>query len=229
MIITFSNIGEMKDRVNTHGIDKVSFYTGYDRGRILDLISSNLHKSHNIKNLLEMSRDQYEDSLYNLKIYDKLYKQSLKNKKKEYENKYSELKSYYENFATKKLIDIKTLLKSKNNINSKILLLAIEIEETSILAKHNWRNKNKLYSMKEKLILSLIKLFDNNGLNWGFGESDLNDINSIVYFDSPAGQLSWHTMIEIDSSELYDKEWINHKDSTMRRLENYIYKNYICD
>ena len=126
---------------------------------------------------------------------------------------------------------IKYLLHNKykwGNIDpvAEILRIALEIVDINIKAKT--RNKTiDLYLKKENLIQTLTVLADKNNFNYGFAKSDIENANSIVYFDLPVGQMSWHTMLDYTKYKRYNGKWDGEYNSNLIKLEKYIMENYI--
>ena len=107
---------------------------------------------------------------------------------------------------------------SKTDNIAKAIRLALEIEDKNILAKkYSGNYKQHYYESKYSLILELVKVFNENGWNYGKEESDVNDTDYIIYFEIPGcSQISWHTSFN-KPAEIpnYNKKW----DGISRTLE----------
>lgn len=124
---------------------------------------------------------------------------------------------------------IKKLLSSlseEDNI-AEILKLVLDIEDINIKAKIKSKNTTNRYLRKEDLIHKLTVLVEKNNLNYGFSKSDILGANSIVYFDLPIGQVSWHSMLDFNKYKRYNGKWDGKYFSTLTKLEKYIINNYI--
>lgn len=122
---------------------------------------------------------------------------------------------------------IKSYLDNKSNDDiAKILKIALDIVDINIKAKSRNKTSN-LYLKKEDLIHKLTVLADKNNFNYGFDKSDINNANSIVYFDLPVGQMSWHSMLDYTKYKRYNGRWDGEYNSNLIKLEKYIMENYL--
>lgn len=122
-------------------------------------------------------------------------------------------------------IGLKKLRKKLNLISgdylTQIYKLILEIEILSIKAKLSNNNKFNLYEKKKILIYDLIYLAEKHNINYGFQESDCDKANSIVFFDLPIGQISWHSMLDHRKYNKYNGKWDGELNSTFIKLERY--------
>lgn len=125
--------------------------------------------------------------------------------------------------------NVKLLLNklSEYDFRAQILRLTLEIEDCSISAKLGSGEfvKYKYYE-KENLLYELIDCCNIDNINYGFKNSDINSVYSIIFFDMPFGQISWHTNIEREDNKIYNKKWDGKENSTLSKIEKYIVKNY---
>lgn len=123
------------------------------------------------------------------------------------------------------LKQLKTRLQDNNDHD--ILCLVLDIEFISCKAKltYNTKSSSNYYKRKELLIYDLIVLAEKNKIPYGFGESDISFVNSIVYFDFVFGQVSWHSMMDYKKQPKYNGKWDNNPFSTVYKVEKYILDN----
>lgn len=138
-----------------------------------------------------------------------------------------QLKNARDSFCEVGIKSIIKLLDSKKDDFSIILKTVLEIENINIKAKISTKYVNPRYLLKEDLIHKLTVLAEKNNYNYGFAESDIPNANSIVYFDLPIGQVSWHSMLDYNKYKRYNDKWDGMYFSTLNKLEKYIKENYL--
>lgn len=110
---------------------------------------------------------------------------------------------------------------SKENEVAKAIRKALEIEDKNILAKdHYGKYKDKIYNVKNILILELVHIFKENKWVYGIQKNKDPFPPHIIYFEIPnCEQISWH----FDANKLglpkYNQEWDKEENSTLRKLE----------
>jgi len=105
---------------------------------------------------------------------------------------------------------------------AKAIRIALEIEDKNIVAKNtNWRYRDKVYDIKNKLILELSELFKINNWKYGIQKSDIQLMSHIIYFEIPTcEQISWHfSPTKGQNFPNYDGEWDEKENMTMEKLE----------
>lgn len=107
--------------------------------------------------------------------------------------------------------------------------IALEIEDANLLAKKygggKWSYRN--YDKKGELIRELIKLFKAQG--WVFGVQPSRHSRGVIYFEIPGcEQISFHYDHDGDPLPIYEKEWDKQEGSTLRKLFDFIQKEFIA-
>ncbi len=54
---------------------------------------------------------------------------------------------------------------------------------------------------KKNLLEELIMLCDSRGINYGYKDSDIPTMKSIIFFDFNFGQISWHSKLDKDEKQ----------------------------
>jgi predicted Zn-ribbon and HTH transcriptional regulator len=126
--------------------------------------------------------------------------------------------------------ELRLLLSQLSNSGDKvaeILKLALEIEETNIMAKSDFDYlKDRIYHRKEILLEELCQLCQDCGFNFGSQKSDRKGVRGILFFDLPFGQVSWHTNLNPKKFPAYNKPWDGLENSTLDKLEKFINEKY---
>lgn len=219
----------LRNFCNIHSLEEFSYHYSCDFSRVHKLYKSNLHGLNYIDNIL-YSNNFEEDFLELIK------RNNYFSRKKDKTNNnilMSQLNKAYELFCDKGLVQIKDILKKQSvkHALSKVLLLALEIEEMSILAKNadNIESSKYKYCIKEELIEELMIYCDIMNINYGYKESDIPTMRSIVLFDLPCGQVSWHSNIMFNKNRIYNGEWDEKEHSTLKKIEIFIKSNFVLD
>ena len=101
--------------------------------------------------------------------------------------------------------------------------LALEIEDKSICAKkcRYGTYKDKMYEQKERMIMTLCRIFKEQGWRYGAEPSSNRSASHVAYFEIPGcEQVSWHlTLSRNGIIPPYMGEWDGKRDSTLRKLE----------
>lgn len=105
----------------------------------------------------------------------------------------------------------------------KLIIATLKVEHNSLKAKIT-KNK-KYYEYKELYLHDLIYLCEKYNINYGFSPSDNPRANSLVFFDFPFGQVSWHTMLDYKKFNRYYKKWDGMELSVFKKIEKYILDN----
>jgi len=108
-------------------------------------------------------------------------------------------------------------------IVKKLMIAVLKVEYNSLKAKVT-KNK-KYYDYKELYLHDLIYLCEKYNINYGFTKSDNNRANSLIFFDFPFGQISWHSMLDYKKYHKYNKKWDGKKLSVFNKIEKYIIDN----
>lgn len=185
----------------------------------------------NIENkLLNSIYNKYGiDNLENTVLFEecgnKLYNMTFEVNK--YEKLIEDLEKAQNNYCGIGIPQVKNLLNQilDSDMTAKTLYIALEIEEININAK-KWM-MNSIYNKKEELILDLIEVCQENNINYGFGDSDIRGISSIVYFDLMCGQVSWHTMLDKNDYKCYGDVWDGMEYTTLSKIEKFVLNNYL--
>lgn len=220
-------LNSLRSQVKIVGIDEFCIFTGYDRGRVLKLYSSNARDSAYIEDLLNLNYGEFEDKFYDFIIRETLLQKKIKNKERDKErlkNKLHETRKKFCKIGLKRVVEF---LKRNTDTDSFIILKCIEIENLNIKAKINIGFiAQQCYKEKHDMINELIDFYIKNNLNFGLSDSDIDSINSIIFFDTPAGQISWHSEIELCKYKKYNGRWDNLNDSTLSKIEKYLMNKY---
>lgn len=106
--------------------------------------------------------------------------------------------------------------------------LALETEDENIKAKENRYYADKQYNKKRELIDQLINLCKENNIIYGIQDSDVKDVNYIIYFDLPdCEQISFHNSFEnTEDIPEYKNEWDSIPCSTLPKIKQAILKHY---
>lgn len=192
---------------NMQGIDLFCLKHSLSTNRVLLFLKSNIQDYFYIENVL--FSDNFEED------FNKLVEKS------------NYIKNLENNYCGIGLNETKRLLNqlSKTNNNANLIKIALEIEEINIKAKKTFDNI-ELYQYKNLLILELIDICDKMGINFGFIKSDIAETESIVFFDMPCGQLSWHAKINWGNYRKYNKKW-DGISTNLLKIEEYIKKNLL--
>jgi len=117
------------------------------------------------------------------------------------------------------------LNKLSDNPVCKAARIALEIEDKNISAK-NTRGKfiEKIYKVKNTLILELAELFKNENWIYGIQKSDSYGPSHVIYFEIPGcEQISWHFAAEKEMNiPEYKGVWDEKINSTLDKLEDLI-------
>lgn len=149
------------------------------------------------------------------------------------ENIKKKVENIEKNFCNNGLKSVRD--KIKKNINNDLIYLLIdkvlEIEYISCRAKldNNTKSKKRKYIKKEELIHDLIYIAEKNNINYGFKKSDIIDTNSIIFFDLPFGQISWHSMLDYKKHPRYKYKWDGKMLSTFDKIEEYLNINKLVE
>ncbi len=209
------------------GVDFFAITNECDLNRVQKLYNSDLHGSNYILSIL-WSED-FETDFSNL-IEKNKSSSDRKIKNNEARNiLYSQLKNARYNYCGIGTKNVKFALNDLSNedINAKLMRIALEIEDCNISAKISENNLGKQkYIEKENLIHELIHICNMENINYGYKESDIPTVGSIIFFDLPCGQVSWHTNLDRDKNSMYNQEWDKKECSTLSKIEEYIEHNY---
>lgn len=107
---------------------------------------------------------------------------------------------------------------------AKAIRVALEVEDKNISAKDSYYPYvDKIYRMKQKFILELCEVFQEQNWVYGIQKSDVPGTTHVIYFEIPeCEQISWHISLEKkekDSFPPYEKEWDGKQNSTLDKLE----------
>lgn len=110
---------------------------------------------------------------------------------------------------------LKIRLNKLTNPLAKAYRIALEIEDKSVQAKSCYgKYRKRLYDVKQKLILDLASVFEEQEWVYGKQEQEGLETHSIIYFDMPnCGQISFHCNLPFHIPE-YVNEWIGKQDKT---------------
>ena len=198
-------------------------------------------------------KEEYIEDLYYSDIHGSTTISHLRNKNfleefEKLENEQEEIderieESEYRNYQLVQLLSEKRLnfcdigtnkvKRRLTKISSTISLayrIALEIEDVNIKAKDTSDYyKQKVYDIKNHLILDLVKLCDENGWNYGIQKDKTNKVHSqVIFFELPnCEQISWHFTLKTDFKK-YEKEWDGKINSTLDKLE-FCIKQFLID
>jgi len=112
----------------------------------------------------------------------------------------------------------------------KFLRAILECENCNINAKKYFNTKSFSYSdsnynRKRELIIELLSVAQNLGVEYGYAKSNDPATKHIVYFDLPqtGEQVSFHSNLDqnvIKNVPEYKKEWDKQTNSSLRKIEN---------
>ncbi len=210
------------------GIDFFTLNNECKLNRVQKLYNSSLHGSNYI--LPVLWTDNFDEHLNELIEKNK----SVHNLQERYnENKkilYNQLKKARKDYCGLGTSKVKLLLNKliQSDRMAQIVRITLEIEDLSIVAKNSYGDFAKYrYYEKQNLIEELMELCDLEGITYGYKDSDIPSMKSIIFFDMPFQQISWHTNIDKDEKLIYDKQWDGLECSTLGKLEQYIKENYL--
>lgn len=209
------------------GIDYFCITNNCDLNRTQKLYNTNLHGSNYILPVLFADNfdAKYAELVEKNKSVDSRVEKYDENKKI-LENQLKIARRKFCGIGTKQ---IKLLLNSliDFDVKAKILRLLLEIEDKSIVAKNSFGDFAKYrYHEKLNLIEELIFICEHEGFLWGYKDSDIPSMKSIIFFDIYDKQFSWHTKIEKDNSKPYQKEWDGMENSTLLKIEGLLMEEY---
>lgn len=218
----------LREICNTIGIEIFCINYGYLLNRVQKLYSCSLPTPLNVEDLLDTDnfQERFEFLVDSFKQKDRRLEKQMVNREILISQLRAARRSYC-GIGTKKT---KILLNKlgKDFALARVARLVLEIEDCSILAKSLYGNYAEFrYNNKEELILKLIEECENNNINYGMVESDIPTINSIILFDFPFGQVSWHTTLDKKSFKMYSDSWDGQLCSTLSKLEKFIKKEFI--
>ena len=172
----------------------------------------------------------YDDDDYysyrNFNTYDKesyMKRQLAIMKNQELIEKLSESRNNFAGLGTNKVK--RRLNKLSDNPICKATIIALEIEDKNISAK-NTRGKfiDKIYKVKNNLILELSELFKKEKWIYGIQKSDSYGPSHVIYFEIPGcEQISWHFSPDNEKEyPVYNGVWDEKINSTLYKLEELI-------
>lgn len=221
----------LKKIIKQYGIDEFCINTGYNLNRVMKLYTSSLSDDYYIEYLLEVELGNFENEFNKILSEDKICKKEKNKNIKRNSKLIDNIKKINNKFCKIGIENIIIyLIENKNNLNDEIILLCLKIEYSNLLAKNSKGFlKKDYYKLKHDYIIDLCNLYKLNKLEYGYKDynNKLNDtINSIIFFDTPAGQISWHSTINKENHPEYYGEWDQKESSTFNKLEKYIRLNY---
>lgn len=224
-------VSELRHYVNCFGIDKDLLKKFKTSHQIIDEIYDNCFGSDLVEDLVKDSKYR-KDRINEREKVLSTKQDTIKNHQINIQN----LKKHRTDFCGVGTNKTKRLLNklSKTSELAKAYRKMLEIEDKNITAKDtDFRYKDKVYYQKHMFILEMIEIFKENNWTFGYQNSDVRNINHIIYFELPdCEQISFHCTLEdevLKTIPTYNKEWDGKKNSTLNKLENSIKKLFFLN
>lgn len=178
-------------------------------------------KSHNplLRNKLQMLISQYNQKSRCSIDQNKLSLQKLE---------------FYLKFALglglrKVMKELRTIVRTTDDVEAETVLLLIELELANLTAKKRHDKKERCYERKDLLLMDLSFLLDECGWMHGISYKTGKNASSIVFVYLPDGsQLSWHSN-DWHMPRYYDEAdfvWDEKACSTLEKLLNFVHERF---
>lgn len=219
-VAEIKHLYELRHCCNVLGMDVVAKERKIPYGQVNRLYHSSLHGSELLLDWEGLSDDRLDATI---DMFEK-HRLELHERNVRLGNELKKQRKDYAGIGTNKAKRRLNKLAVDNSVANAVRI-ALEIEDKNILAKQSSRMfRDKIYSVKEKLILTLCEVFAKECWIYGVQTSDNPATTHVIYFEIPGcEQLSWHFSPETkeiaDSLPEYEGKWDGKTEMTLNKLE----------